>query len=61
MQATHAGIFLDDLERFDRFHTAAELVTKTSCDVKVKAESRKLDRTLWSLVGLMRSVVSCNI
>ena len=46
MQTTNVGIFVDDLERFGRFQTAAELVTNTSCDVKVKAASRKLDHAL---------------
>ena len=49
MQTTDVGIFLDDLERFDRFRTAAELVTNTSCDVKVKAEIRKLSQGLWPI------------
>ena len=61
MQTTDAGIFVDDLKRFERFQKAVELVTDTSCDVKVKAESGKLDNALWTFVSLMRFVVSCNI
>ena len=58
MQTTDAGVLVDDMERFIRFEAAVDLVTNTSCDVKVQDASRKLSRVLWSLSSLMRSVVS---
>ena len=58
VQTTDAGVLVDDMERFTRFEAAVDLVTDTSCDVKVRDASRKLGRALWSLISLMKSVVS---
>ncbi|XP_020617497.1 uncharacterized protein LOC110055446 [Orbicella faveolata] len=59
-RTTDAGVLVDDMERFIRFEAAVDLVTNTSCDVKVQDASRKLSRVLWSLISLMRSVMRKN-
>ena len=58
MQATDAGILIDQMQLSHRFMAAMKVVKDTSCDVKVQKASEKLEDYLSILVGLSRRVVS---
>lgn len=57
-QATDAGVLSDDMQRFLRFATAVEMVTKSSRDEKIQNLSQQLKSDLITIASFMRKVVS---
>ena len=56
-QETNAGVFCDDLQKFERFKAAVELAHSSPYE-EVRALSEKLDLILLTLTSRMKKVVS---
>ena len=56
-QETNAGVFCDDLQKFERFKAAVELAHSSPYE-EVRALSEKLDLILFTLTSRMKKVVS---
>ena len=59
-QETNAGVFRDDLQKFERFKAAVELAHSSPYE-EVRALSEELDSILFTLTSRMKKVVSLNI
>ena len=59
-QETNAGVFCDDLQKFERFKAAVELAHSSPYE-EVRALSEKLDSILFTLTKKKKKVVSLNI